>query len=179
MESAEAKKNRLRSKEAGLKIYSGRPCVRCNSTEKYVSNNACKSCTQRRTNTRPIEVQRKYIKSDKGREFLKKRRRSDKYREAQKRWSLLSGFHRQQQHRRRAVIRNCLSRLTEEEFARLMSVYKEAGRLTRDTGVLHHVDHIIPLIDGGLHHPDNLQVLAESDHFAKTANENIKRYQNI
>jgi len=35
------------------------------------------------------------------------------------------------------------------------------------TGIQHHVDHIIPLSKGGLHHPDNLQIL--------TAEENLKK----
>ena len=45
--------------------------------------------------------------------------------------------------------------------------YAEARRLSRETGILHHVDHIIPLSKGGLHCQTNLQVL--------TATENIKK----
>jgi hypothetical protein len=45
--------------------------------------------------------------------------------------------------------------------------YAEARRLTRETGVLHHVDHIKPLAGGGKHEASNLQVL--------TAVENIRK----
>jgi len=37
--------------------------------------------------------------------------------------------------------------------------YTEAARMTKETGILHHVDHIIPLDAGGWHHHLNLQIL--------------------
>jgi hypothetical protein len=39
------------------------------------------------------------------------------------------------------------------------ALFEQAARLARETGVEHHVDHIIPLKHGGWHHHDNLQVL--------------------
>jgi len=45
--------------------------------------------------------------------------------------------------------------------------YAEARRLSRETGIPHHVDHIIPIAKGGLHCQTNLQVI--------TATENIKK----
>jgi len=37
------------------------------------------------------------------------------------------------------------------------------------------VDHILPLNDGGTHHPDNLQTLCKSCHSTKTAQDKAKR----
>ena len=47
------------------------------------------------------------------------------------------------------------------------NAYKEAERLTEETGVIHHVDHIIPISKGGLHHQDNLQVLTKKENLIK------------
>lgn len=50
-------------------------------------------------------------------------------------------------------------------------IYAERIRLTKETGVVHHVDHIIPLAAGGLHEASNLQVLTAEENIAKGANE--------
>ena len=45
--------------------------------------------------------------------------------------------------------------------------YAESRRLTRETGVPHHVDHIIPIAKGGLHCQTNLQVLTARENQEK------------
>jgi 5-methylcytosine-specific restriction endonuclease McrA len=57
--------------------------------------------------------------------------------------------------------------LTPQERKRIGEIYAEARRLTKQTGIEHHVDHIKPLASGGEHHPSNLRVI--------TAEENLKK----
>jgi hypothetical protein len=52
----------------------------------------------------------------------------------------------------------------------ILAIYKESRRLSLETGIQHHVDHIVPITSKlvcGLHCEANLQIL--------TFNENIKK----
>lgn len=56
------------------------------------------------------------------------------------------------------------------DMGRIAAFYKEAVRITKDTGVRHEVDHIFPLrgkMACGLHCEQNLQILTRSENARK------------
>jgi hypothetical protein len=56
-------------------------------------------------------------------------------------------------------------------------IYDRAATLTRETGIQHHVDHIVPLnhpLVCGLHVPANLQVLTAKENRAKRNTFNVE-----
>ena len=96
----------------------------------------------------------------------------DKYREMHRRWvannrgrkNLLTAV------RLAHVKRATPPWLTETDKAAIAAIYEKAARLTVETGIQHHVDHIIPLRGetvSGLHVPSNLQVLTASENSRK------------
>ena len=67
--------------------------------------------------------------------------------------------------------------ITEKQLRQIQEIYQEAQHLTFTTGVQYDVDHIVPLFEGGLHHPNNLQIITHEEHLMKTAQENSRRQQ--
>ena len=70
--------------------------------------------------------------------------------------------------KRRASVRNQLP--VDADLDIIKSIYEECRRLCVETGVIHEVDHIIPIAKGGLHHQDNLQILTMTQNRKKGSN---------
>lgn len=73
--------------------------------------------------------------------------------------------------RRALKIQATPSWLTDEQKQEIIEFYKLREILTKETGILHHVDHIIPLKGDrvcGLHVPWNLQVIPASENLSKS-----------
>lgn len=72
---------------------------------------------------------------------------------------------------RRAVIRDRTPEwLTDAHYEEIKTTYEFAAKITEETGVLHHVDHIVPLCGrtvSGLHVPWNLSVITAKDNLRK------------
>lgn len=60
--------------------------------------------------------------------------------------------------------------LTDAHIQEIEKLYHEAARLSVETGIKHHVDHIVPLLGrkvSGLHVPWNMQVIPAKDNLRK------------
>ena len=127
----------------------------------------CKRCRCLRCVEEKRKKDKLYNQSKKGKMYRKLYEASKTAKESQKRYrqskkGKVTNINKTS--RRRAKIKCPLS-LGDKEQIRL--IYEECYRITQETGIPHHVDHIIPLALGGLHHPSNLQIL--------TAEENMKK----
>ena len=141
--SGVGRQNRLQAIEEGKKTYIGSTaCKHCGNSEKYVSTWSCSFCAIKRG-----------IEKLNNEELMKPYRTKEKQ--------------NNKTYRYRSKKFGETPILTPEEHQRILLIYKECGRITEETGVLHHVDHIHPISKGGKHHPDNLQIL--------TATENIRK----
>jgi hypothetical protein len=68
---------------------------------------------------------------------------------------------------RRALKKNCTIPLMESERERLMLLEKTRRELSVETGREYHIDHILPLSHGGIHHPMNLRILDGAENISK------------
>lgn len=67
----------------------------------------------------------------------------------------------------RASKREQTPNLSPEEKDHIEHIYFMASDCRAVSGEYYHVDHIEPISKGGLHHPDNLQVMHWQDNLRK------------
>lgn len=72
--------------------------------------------------------------------------------------------------KRRAIESKSIKNLTKAQEGMIKHYYAHASRVSFKLGIEFHVDHIVPLSRGGLHHPSNLQVVP--------ARWNVRKYNN-
>ena len=69
--------------------------------------------------------------------------------------------------RRRASKRNAFVLLTANEKAKLLILERTRQELQTETGRAYHLDHILPISHGGIHHPMNLRILDGAENISK------------
>ena len=75
--------------------------------------------------------------------------------------------------RRAALLKRTPKWLSNLDKEMIRNIYKIAARVSKETGIKHHVDHVIPLRAksvSGLHVPANLQLLTAQENLSKGNN---------
>jgi hypothetical protein len=173
-----------------------------NKTSKDGLRSCCKTCdiskakkwNKKNLKTRRI-AQKKWreLNRQKSRDHVKRYRDSDKGRATRSVWlesrpdynrikaaefrAKNPGYQSHYVKLRRATIKTATPKwLTNKQKENIKLFYIESSRLTKETGIQHHVDHIHPLtmkdsngnhIGCGLHVPWNLQVITADENFEK------------
>lgn len=176
------------AKAEGLKRYfTGKPCRYGHVSERFVSNAGCLECNAVKkavwnSNNKERNAERKRIRYAENSEHVRAVKKAwnkanpegqkarsrrwyeankDKANEATARWrknNLATACAAQARRRMRKIGQTPLW----ADHKSIRQIYKEARRLTQETGQQYHVDHIVPLQSDlvcGLHVESNLQLL--------------------
>ena len=149
-------------KANNLRTYLGKPCKHCGGTERYVLGYGCVVCSR-------IKGRKKLD----NKELMSKYRTKDKIATRVKRWRVANYDKYQQQwlksdktsnNARQAKRRAQRLNQTppDADLQRIEDIYEKCRLLTEITSVSHEVDHRIPIVKGGLHHQDNLQIITKA-----------------
>lgn len=175
----------------GLKYYTtGRPCKRGHVGRRLTRSRECVACAESYDERNPSrktyksnyyrdnrqklrETQRAYYQLNKDAFAASAARRKAENPEQFRKWARdyirrNPSKHRHNTARRRAAL---IQRTPAwADLPKIAEFYREAVRLTLETGVPHHVDHIIPLQGKnvcGLHVHTNLRVIPAKQNIAK------------
>lgn len=111
--------------------------------------------------TRIAENNKEFFSSEKGREYMKEYRKKP---EQKARSNYNVGL------RRARKKQACPNWLTEEQKKEMKCMYIECQNISLETGISHHVDHILPLKGktvSGLHVPWNLRIITAKENTFK------------
>ena len=155
-----------------------------NKTKKDGYNSYCKQCSNTyhkeyvKENKKAIEEYKKEYYKQNREETIK--RRLTRYRnnkEEEKNKHKQYYYNNKDKFRLYGIKRKALERASiplflkrcNKEKQRVTNIYKLRALLSKNTGVMHHVDHMWPVADGGPHWSGNLQIICAQDNWSKAA----------
>ena len=162
------RKSKIESGELPQYYYSSKPCPSGHIGLRATLTNSCVQCTK--------DAGKEWKSNNKDRVNAYQNDRRKNNPEIRKKWLAAMKKH-QKDHpaywcavaaKRRAAK---LQRTPAwADFRAIAEIYEESARLTEETGILHHVDHDIPLqgeFVSGLHCETNLVILTAADNLSK------------
>jgi len=151
--------SRKAASSQGLKTYfTGKPCPHGHVCQRWVVNGGCDLCLRKRRKDTNAEYRERNEDKIKPylREYSKKRAKENP--------ALYYSYWR----KRELTKQNACPKWAD--LKEINSIYKNCRRISEETGIKHHVDHIIPLhhpLVCGLHVSTNLQILTAEDNLKK------------
>lgn len=157
---------RKEAKEAGKKrFFTGKPCKYNHVAERFVSSGACCICSDAKlarwceaNKEKRAEQTRNWWKNNPHKNYLKVRK-----------WQIENpagvAAHKAA---RRAARNGATPSWVDIKAVNLF--YKQCREISDETGIPHHVDHIVPLrgkLVSGLHVPWNLQIIPAKENLVK------------
>ena len=161
--------SRKEAKEQGLvRYFTGKSCKHGHIAERQVANGCCLTCNSLKA--------RKYHADN--RDKILEQQRVYRIENRDRLKSELSAWKSANRARCTALevkryaakMKRTPPWLTDSHNAEILGFYEKSARLTAETGIKHHVDHIHPLQGkavSGLHVPWNLQVLTATENQSK------------
>lgn len=163
--------------------YSGKPCKHGHISSRYVSTRQCTTCVSLASKEWSVAnrskrnaITRKWQKEnpEKFKVSVDKYRVSNvdilRARSAEYKQKHRDDYTAWETHRKLAKQRATPKWLSTIQHKEIISIYKQAKKLSADTGVSYHVDHIVPLKGKtvcGLHVPWNLQIITQIENCKK------------
>ena len=176
---------RQQAKEQGLaRYFTGKPCKHGHIAERYNRSQICCTCSNEHTkirynkNKQARDAIKQYQKEyyQKNSEYILSRVqnwtcKNKKKVKAYKKWH--NEANRSRMNSLKATYKSIkksgtLSGVKQDQIDWF---YKQRDKLTKKTGISHHVDHIVPLQGKnvcGLHVPWNLQIITAEENLAKS-----------
>lgn len=160
----------------GLKRYfTGKPCKHDHLSEQYIGNGGCVKCHTKRF-TSEENNRRSKMFNERRPEYAKERSRlygknnREQYLKNNKKWRDGNPHKlREYTETRNGYIKIAKPLWADDEKIKL--IYQQRDLLTEQTGIVHHVDHVIPLMGEnvcGLHVENNLCVLTIDENLTKS-----------
>lgn len=175
---------RQQAKAAGLKRYfTGKPCKHGHTSERQTANGRCVECSKissrKIARANPEENKARCLKwrennREKSREDARKWRKNNPEKFAKNRAAWKKANHGKviayNRKRYTSKLQRTPAWLTPEQLQDIEKIYIECRKMSVETGVEHHVDHIVPLQGkdvSGLHVPWNLQIITAEENLSK------------
>lgn len=160
--------SRAEAKRLGLKYYfTGKACPRGHIGDRAIINWGCIACQRE-------AVARWKVKNPEWGSLYHQRTKNTARHRARNKRSCKRNYEKKKAMYMAAVVaRRALKISAMPSWAdrkAINKIYRERERISKETGVIHHVDHIVPLQGRevcGLHVPWNLQIIPAPDNFIK------------